>query len=169
MTDKEKIKAEIERLKNELIQEAEKGYKSEFDEGRISAFEDMIIYINSLEEPEPISEELEKLVYRGEVYTRTYRDELDKFANRYTKSIPKPEKRFAKYSDVDMVLAVKEGARFNKQQMMKDAIDATKVFSGIGSNSKTGECVPYTEYKINIADKLCDGLDKVKLIIIKEE
>ena len=48
----EKIKAEIERLKNELVQEAEKGYKSEFDEGRISAFEDMIVYINSLEDTE---------------------------------------------------------------------------------------------------------------------
>lgn len=59
MTQIEKIKGEIERLKNELIQEAEKGYKSEFDEGRISAFEDMIIYINSLEE-EPISNDLEK-------------------------------------------------------------------------------------------------------------
>lgn len=50
MSKAEKIKAEIERLKNELIQEVEKGYKSEFDEGRISAFEDMMVYINSLEE-----------------------------------------------------------------------------------------------------------------------
>lgn len=50
MNKLEKIKVEIERLKNELIQEAEKGCKSEFDEGRISAFEDIIVYINSLEE-----------------------------------------------------------------------------------------------------------------------
>ena len=49
MNKVEKIKAEIERLKNELIQEAEKGYKSEFDEGRISAFEDMITFIDTLE------------------------------------------------------------------------------------------------------------------------
>lgn len=59
MNKAEKIKAEIERLKNELIQEAEKGYKSEFDEGRISAFEDMIVYINSLKE-EPISNDLKE-------------------------------------------------------------------------------------------------------------
>ena len=59
MSKIEKIKVEIERLKNELVQEAEKGYKSDFDEGRISAFEDIIIYINSLEE-EPISNDLEK-------------------------------------------------------------------------------------------------------------
>lgn len=55
----EKIKAEIKRLKNELIQEAEKGYKSEFDEGRIAAFEDMITFIDSLEE-EPVSNNLEE-------------------------------------------------------------------------------------------------------------
>ena len=59
MSKAEKIKAEIERLKNELIQEAEKGYKSEFDEGRISAFEDMITFIDSLEE-EPVSNDLEE-------------------------------------------------------------------------------------------------------------
>ena len=62
MSKIEKIKVEIERLKNELIQEAEKGYKSEFDEGRISAFEDMIVYINSLEE-EPISNDLEEAAH----------------------------------------------------------------------------------------------------------
>ena len=59
MNKAEKIKAEIERLKNELIQEAEKGYKSEFDEGRISAFEDIITFINSLKE-EPVSNDLEE-------------------------------------------------------------------------------------------------------------
>lgn len=59
MNKVEKIKAEIKRLKNELIQEVEKGYKSEFDEGRISAFEDMITLINSFEE-EPISNGLEE-------------------------------------------------------------------------------------------------------------
>ena len=53
------VKAEIERLKNELIQEAEKGCKSEFDEGRISAFENMITFIDSLEE-EPVSNDLEE-------------------------------------------------------------------------------------------------------------
>ena len=62
MSKIEKIKVEIDRLKNELIQEAEKGYKSEFDEGRISAFEDMIVYINSLEE-EPISNDLEEAAH----------------------------------------------------------------------------------------------------------
>lgn len=61
------------------------------------------------------------------------------------------------------------GAAEMKEKMMKDAVDATKIFSGIGSNSKTGECVPYTEYKICISDKLCDGCSKIKLIIVKED
>lgn len=62
MNKVEKIKAEIERLKNELIQEAEKGNKLEFDEGRISAFEDMITFINSLEEL--VSNDLEEAAYQ---------------------------------------------------------------------------------------------------------
>ena len=59
MSKIERIKAEAERLKSELIQEAKKGYKSEFDEGRISSFEDMITFIDSLEE-EPISNDLKE-------------------------------------------------------------------------------------------------------------
>lgn len=39
------IRAEIERLKNELIQAS---CKSEYDDGRISAFEDTILFIDSL-------------------------------------------------------------------------------------------------------------------------
>ena len=60
-------------------------------------------------------------------------------------------------------------ANWQREQMMKEAVDATKIFSGIGSNSKTGECVPYTEYSICISDKLCDCRSKIKLIVIKED
>ena len=82
----------------------------------------------------------------------------------FVEKMIKEEHRQPTYSD-----AINYGMRLQKVLMMKDAIDATKVFSGIGSNSKTGECVPYTEYKICISDKLCDSLDKVKIIIIKED
>ena len=73
----EKIKAEIERLKNELIQEAEKGYKSEFDEGRISAFEDMTTFVDSLEE-EPVSNDLEKAA-GNYAFTMSGEDEVLKY------------------------------------------------------------------------------------------
>ena len=53
MTDKEKIVAEIERLLTELTSAGEENV-SIFEEGRISAFEDMKLFINSLPE-EPVS------------------------------------------------------------------------------------------------------------------
>lgn len=49
MTIKEIIKAELKRLKNELIEEGE---NTMFEQGRISAFEDIDVFIDSLpEEP----------------------------------------------------------------------------------------------------------------------
>jgi hypothetical protein len=93
MNKVERIKVEIESLKNELIQEAEKGYKSEFDEGRISAFEDMIIYINSLEE-DPVSEDLEKEIQR-------YYNEMD--------------------GDCRYMQTARHFARWQKRQVMKNS------------------------------------------------
>ena len=45
MTDKEQILAEVRRLKTELIEEGE---NTMFEQGRISAFEDIEIFINSI-------------------------------------------------------------------------------------------------------------------------
>lgn len=56
MTDKNKIIAEVERLKNDLT---EAPNQSEIDLGRISAFEDILLYIDSLSE-EPVSYALNK-------------------------------------------------------------------------------------------------------------
>ena len=85
MNKVEKIKAEIKRLKNELIQEAEKGYKSEFDEGRISAFEDIIIYIDSLEE-DPVSNDLEEAARKAATWHSRVEGEKF-FPNDYQKFI----------------------------------------------------------------------------------
>lgn len=89
-------------MKNELIQEAEKGYKSEFDEGRISAFEDMITFIDSLKE-EPISNDLEEASVN---YAAT-----GLFLSNGKEMI-----------DFQVEKAFKAGALWQKEQLMKDAV-----------------------------------------------
>ena len=61
MTDKvQKIREEVKRLQNELIQEKEKGYGSDVDDACILELQNVLTYIDFLQE-EPVSEELEKV------------------------------------------------------------------------------------------------------------
>ena len=54
MTDKvQKIREEVERLQNELIQEKEKGYGSDIDDACILELQNILTYIDSLQE-EPV-------------------------------------------------------------------------------------------------------------------
>jgi kynurenine formamidase len=53
------IKAEVERLQNELIQEKKKGFGSDIDDACILELQNVLTYIDSLQE-EPVSEDLEK-------------------------------------------------------------------------------------------------------------
>ena len=54
MTDKvQKIREEVERLQNELIQEREKGFGSDVDDACILELQNILIYIDSLKE-EPV-------------------------------------------------------------------------------------------------------------------
>lgn len=67
MKDKvQKIRNEVERLRNELIQEREKGYGSDVDDACILELQNVLTYIDSLQE-EPVSEDLEEfaLQYAG--------------------------------------------------------------------------------------------------------
>lgn len=54
MTDKEKIRNEVERLMSELIKEKEKGFGSDADDACILELQNVLIYIDSLQE-EPVS------------------------------------------------------------------------------------------------------------------
>lgn len=55
MTDKvQKIRNKVERRKNELIQEREKGYGSDVDDARILELQNVLTYIDTLQE-EPVS------------------------------------------------------------------------------------------------------------------
>ena len=60
MTDKvQKIREEVQRLMNELIQEKEKGFSSDSDDACILELQNVLTYIDSLQE-EPVSEDLNK-------------------------------------------------------------------------------------------------------------
>lgn len=50
MTDKEKIREEVQRLMNELIQEKQKGYGSDVDDACILELQNVLTYIDSLQE-----------------------------------------------------------------------------------------------------------------------
>ena len=73
MTDKERIRKEVERLQNELIQEKKKGFGSETDDACILELQNVLTYIDSLQE-EPVSEDLEeaatKSANKATPYTR---------------------------------------------------------------------------------------------------
>ena len=63
MTDKvQKIRNEVERLQNELIQEREKGYSSDVDDACILELQNVLTFIDSLQE-EPVSEDLGEYLY----------------------------------------------------------------------------------------------------------
>ena len=62
MKDKvQKIRNEVERLQNELIQEKEKGFGSDTDDACILELQNVLTYIDSLQE-EPVSEDLEEYI-----------------------------------------------------------------------------------------------------------
>ena len=118
---------------------------------------------------EPVSEELvdatQTILYKGEVYTRCYKDNLDAFACKYPMSVPKTSKKYAKYSDVDLTIAIKEGAKWQKEQMMKDAIEVT-VYIDAGGYPYIPQLELY-DYDKDIP--LAKEGDKYKVILIKEE
>lgn len=59
MTDKEKIREEVQRLMDELVQEKGKGYGSDADDACILELQNVLTYIDSLQE-ESVSEDLEE-------------------------------------------------------------------------------------------------------------
>ncbi len=97
MTDKEKIRKEVQRLMNELIQEKEKGYGLDVDDACILELQNVLTYIDSLQE-ESISENLEEA-------SRNYADNEE-------------------YGD-DVYFAIKaafkEGAKWQKEHLWKPA------------------------------------------------
>lgn len=175
MTNKvQKIRNEVERLQNELIQEREKGYGSDVDDACILELQNVLTYIDSLQE-EPVSEDFEmalaemiakaqKCVVEPWVVAAQWKDELIKLASEefvseelgeYINELSKqfPEVSFAKLSRIAV-----RAAKWQKQQLMAKTIDATCF--GIQGAALFSFRLP--------ADKYLVG-SEVKVIVIKED
>lgn len=130
MTDKEKIKAEIERHMKEYspVQSSEGKY-------RIEAYKELLGFIDDIQE-EPVSEDMEEAAFD------------------YAEA--------CKYDGGEKLLCVehfKAGAQWQKEQMMKDAVDGEVYMTIFGDATITVD---------NLNGDLAQG-DKVKVIIIKEK
>lgn len=141
MTDKvQKIRDEVERLFKHV-----KDSNFESDSGAFYYLKDLLDYIDSLQE-EPVSNDL-KVALEDYAYQVAYDLSHDWL------------KENATWDEVET--AVKLGAQWQKQQLMKDAVDGV-VFTKLDD----GSIMVRTHYFKS--DKI-DYLDEVKLIIIKEE
>ena len=175
MTDKvQKIREEVVRLQNELIQEKEKGFGSDTDDACILELQNVLTYIDSLQE-EPVSEELKEaaeeyvtkegylagLHYNSMVRSfkagakwqrekdESTTEDLGEYINELSKQFP--EVSFAKLSRIAVRVA-----KWQKEQMMAKAID------GIARPNDN-------EIWCNLASVNLEDGDKVKVIVIKED
>jgi hypothetical protein len=141
MKDKEKIRAEIEKVKV-VIQsytapgDFAKGYRMG-QERLLKHFEN---FVYSMQEV-PISEDLEDAAYQ--------------YANCFPNNFSMASMAFIK------------GGKWQKQQIMKNAKDGVITFDYYGDNDKIYGCIAHDSFSLEELG-LKDG-DKVKLIIIKED
>lgn len=148
MTDKEKLEAIRAEIKKELSF-CSKG--NLFDEGRCTELHHLKLFIDSLPE-KPVSKDLE--------------DEIAKFNNNY---FPETDNglniEMRKELRTIVGNAIKNGARWKEQQMMKDAIEReVKVDAGGYPYIDATELYDYDNDK-----PLAKAGDMVKVIIIKQE
>jgi len=145
MTDREKIKAELEkRYKTNLL-----GSHSAFRNGKCEAFRELLSFINNLPE-EPVSEDLT--------------EEFNRFLNN-VEGMPRmwhPDEQLEWGKDI-----ARHFAQWQREQMMKEAVPAEAVLNYYGNGEKEYYSVANEEVD---GEKygLRDG-KKVKLIIVKEE
>ena len=147
MTDKvQKIREEVVRLQNELIQEKEKDYGSDVDDACILELQNVLTYIDSLQE-EPVS------------------DNLEEAAKEYVTK----EGYLAGLHYNSMVRSFKAGAKWQKEQMMKEAISG-EVKEGLAVGYFGWEDSGWIETDtFHIEKYALKANDKVKLIIFKED
>ena len=179
MTGKvQKIRNEVERLQNELIQEREKGYGSDVDDACILELQNVLTFIDSLQE-EPVSKGFEtalaemidkaqKCVVEPWVVAAQWKDylielakseepvsdDLGEYINELSKQFP--EVSFAKLSRIAVRVA-----QWQKQQMVAKAIDGY-VIEDVGN----GDFVLSADYlpkSVGLKDQ-----QSVKVIVIKE-
>lgn len=151
-TDKERIRNEIERLID--ILERNSGCTGVFGDSQMAAYEKILSFIDSMQE-EPMSEDLE------EACNSYYDETWDEHGGKAMVVDGCHDIWFPSLAPDDFF---KAGAQWQKEQMMKDAIECN-----IGWYD--GLLLDYTQQQ---QDKALDKIgakigDKVKVIIIKEE
>ena len=179
MTDKEKILAEINRRIDEIKE------LGDFGVTKVQVFKELLelqVFVDSLpsepassvdmslQEKKNLIASLQKdiiesigketMIYQGETYTRVYKDELDEYACKYPKSIPLPSKKFRRYSDIDITVAIKAGANWQREKLPKWEKSPTGgCWSGEIAIHPTARLFRYEHYVIN-ADELFELLEK---------
>ncbi len=135
MTDKEKIKSEIERLLR-VKEETSHLNQSDFNSGRWKGLMEVKSFIDSLPK-ESASEDLEEA------------------AKEYRLSASLDNERYLTFGS-NIMNAFVAGANWQKEQMMKDAIDAKLSF---------GQPVLLSH---PVSPQIAKDGDKIKLIVVKE-
>lgn len=162
MSDKEKIKQGIERRIE--MYKGLKPVRDQFYLGQISAAKGILQFINSLSE-EPASEDLEEYYKKeflpNEWFAKSGQRTISQF-NFFT------ARHFAEWQKKQDNICYKEifeeGAKWQKQQMIKDAVECI-VCNGIGDRylkevNKDSISAALTNFQFD---------DKVKIIIVKED
>lgn len=146
MLDKELIKQEIKRLINDKT-DGEHVAKADVIAPKRSAYLDILQFIDSLPE-EPTSEDLEEEVDR---YYSDWQFDDDTV-----------------YEDMRNIC--RHFAEWQKQQMMKDAVEGEVRKGYVGNQiavSSKDEHVEYVAFDASYADAFCVG-EKVRIVILKE-
>ena len=141
--DKDALVAEIERRIKSLHQ-----VNSPREQAVLYECEDILSFVNTLEVKEvnePVSDDLEEV---AEYLSKIYAEEG---------SVDTKREGFAFY------IGFKNGAKWQKEQMIAKAFDA-KVLENYD-----GKCIEYDETILDEKLSDCNVFDKVKVIVIKEE
>ena len=142
--DKTALVSEIERLIAELVEEGE---DTMFEQGRISAFEDVKVFINHTLEVKEVNEE-------------PVSKDLEEAIKKYLKSLRKSH-----FEGYDIERAFKKGAQWQKERILNNATEREVKVDVCG--------YPYIDFtELYDYDKdipLAKEGDKVKLVIIGED
>lgn len=146
MTDKEKIRAEIERRIEELQPcNTRENLRAH---GAIAGYYQILSFINSMQE-EPVSEELEEAC-----------EQLAENARKHKAETSSPF-----FSQTDYIQGVMDGAKWKIAKLMKDATPVTVHIDAGGY-----PYIPQLElYDYNKDEPLAKKGDKYKVILIKED
>ena len=157
MKDKEIIRAEIERLQDGLM-DAQGRFCTNAAESVYHILCHMENFINSMQE-EPVSEDMWEASKQYAL--------RQVFASTDAVMTEQAYLSLKLFSGFEIAVAHKDGANWQKEQMIKEAKDGVITFDYYGDNDKIYGCIAHDSFSLEELG-LKDG-DKVKLIIIKED